>query len=941
MRVVVPMPGARLRSVRALVGLVTAVVITVAGLTVTPTAATAADTDVVAIPDANLKAAINRALGGGRAIDQDVTVADAAAVTTLATNRFTGGVADLTGAQALTGLTSLQLPASTQFSNTFTDLTPLAGLTSLTTLTLVNGQITSTGLSALSGMSSLRALTLTNNKITSLSPLSGLTGLTTLAAGTNQVTDLSPLSGLSNLTILALTGNQITDLTGVPAAPGMVNFTANNNKITDVTPLAGRFTGAGLTTLNLSGNKITDASPLAGYGAANIGTGTLTSTVGLLLGNNKIRDFSAFSGWAKKPATNRVSGQNIYVGPYVAGGVHVSLKNADGTALQMTTADVDAGEYDPASGLLTVTDAADASVGIASATQPGTAIWTVNFSADPDGPPQVAAPGDKSAEVGTAITPFTVSAAGGTTPYTWSATGLPAGLSVDPASGEVSGTPTAAGAPTVTVTATDANSRTGSATFTFTVVAVLTAPVVTNPGNKSAPVDAAITPFTVSATGGVTPFTWSATGLPAGLSIDPASGVVSGTPTAQGATSVTVTVTDAGSRTGSATFTITVTPPGINIPDANLRAWLNANLAITLGQVRPPDQVITLAEAQNARVVNLNPQNSANGPFADLTGLEAFTKTVNLGLSQITDPPSTYTDLTPLSGLVKLKSLSLSGGLAGGQVSDLSPLASLPALEQLDLRGQRVRDLSQVPNPSKLTYLDLWGNRVRDLGDLPSLPRMVHLGLQDNQIVDVTPLAAKFDPATLTTLDLAGNQITDATSLAPLGRNGAKLGEQLSSADGLKLERNRIKDFSAFSDWVAHNGGRTSRQSIYVGYYRVGGVDVTLRTDVGTMPVVSPASAGTYDPATGRLTITDPTAASVTLNTSTYTSEPTWTVYFSNPPAAPGDPGGPQISGTPRSGSGSTSPTWGPCSTTPTAPGSTSSTSGCATARRSLRTPTR
>ena len=122
---------------------------------------------------------------------------------------------------------------------------------------------------------------------------------------------------------------------------------------------------------------------------------------------------------------------------------------------------------------------------------------------------------------------------------------------------------------------------------------------------------------------------------------------------------------------------------------------------------------------------------------------------------------------------------------------------------------------------------------------------MTSLSLQDNQITDVTPLVGKFDPAVLTTLDLSGNQITDATSLAPLGRNGAKLGEQLPSGDGLKLERNRIKDFSAFSDWVAHNGGRTSRQSIYVGYYRAGGIDLALKTDVDSVPVVSPASAGT------------------------------------------------------------------------------------------------
>ena len=48
-----------------------------------------------------------------------------------------------------------------------------------------------------------------------------------------------------------------------------------------------------------------------------------------------------------------------------------------------------------------------------------------------------------------------------------------------------------------------------------------------------------------TATGGILPYTWSATGLPVGLSIDAASGLISGTPQATCNCSGTVTVTDA------------------------------------------------------------------------------------------------------------------------------------------------------------------------------------------------------------------------------------------------------------------------------------------------------------------------------------------------------------------------------------------------------------
>jgi len=77
-------------------------------------------------------------------------------------------------------------------------------------------------------------------------------------------------------------------------------------------------------------------------------------------------------------------------------------------------------------------------------------------------------PGNKSGTVGTAISPFTLSASGGTAPYTWSATGLPAGVTIS-SSGTVSGTPTTAGTYAVTVSATDSKGAAGTASFTFTV----------------------------------------------------------------------------------------------------------------------------------------------------------------------------------------------------------------------------------------------------------------------------------------------------------------------------------------------------------------------------------------------------------------------------------------------------------------------------------------
>jgi serine protease len=96
-------------------------------------------------------------------------------------------------------------------------------------------------------------------------------------------------------------------------------------------------------------------------------------------------------------------------------------------------------------------------------------------------------PGNQTGTVGVAVS-LTVTATGGTTPYTWSATGLPAGLSINASSGAITGTPTAAATSSVTVTATDSASANASASFSWTINAAggcATGQKLVNPGFES------------------------------------------------------------------------------------------------------------------------------------------------------------------------------------------------------------------------------------------------------------------------------------------------------------------------------------------------------------------------------------------------------------------------------------------------------------------------
>ena len=157
------------------------------------------------------------------------------------------------------------------------------------------------------------------------------------------------------------------------------------------------------------------------------------------------------------------------------------------------------------------------------------------------------------------------------TALTYSATGLPASLAVNATTGLISGTLAAGSAGTYTVTATASDGAlSDSKTLTWTVTNGDRPPTLTQPANQTSRVKTRVSMRLVASDLDGTALTYSATGLPARLTVNARTGLISGTlaSTSAGAYTVTATASD-GVLSDSKTFSWTVTR--ISVKQTSLR----------------------------------------------------------------------------------------------------------------------------------------------------------------------------------------------------------------------------------------------------------------------------------------------------------------------------------------------------------------------------------
>ncbi len=183
----------------------------------------------------------------------------------------------------------------------------------------------------------------------------------------------------------------------------------------------------------------------------------------------------------------------------------------------------------------------------------------------------------------------TISVTGGTAPYgnfVVTAGSLPPGLTLSHA-GVVSGTPTANGSFTFTVQASDSSTGTGPYTQGQAISLTVSTPTfVFSPATLPAAQVGAPFSQSITVTGGTAPYgnfvVTTGTGsapyntLPAGLTLNPSTGLLSGTPTAGGAYNFNISATDRSGGTGPFTqsihYALTVAAPAFVFSPSSLSA---------------------------------------------------------------------------------------------------------------------------------------------------------------------------------------------------------------------------------------------------------------------------------------------------------------------------------------------------------------------------------
>jgi len=229
---------------------------------------------------------------------------------------------------------------------------------------------------------------------------------------------------------------------------------------------------------------------------------------------------------------------------------------------------------------------------------------------------------------------------------TYGATGLPAGLQVNTASGLISGVPQVSGNYVVHVVARSATNEAAADIQLFVLPPRITStqPPSVNLGDPLS--------YQITATNPVNSF--SAAGLPPGVQIHSSSGLISGTPTSSGQFIATVTVQTAYGAATSQIYFVVNAPAITSLVPADQDVGTTYNYQITAtnhpylftATGLPPGLVLDETTGKISGVAELSGQYEITLSAVGAVGTAKITWTITVSPSEVADPPLKKISLT-------------------------------------------------------------------------------------------------------------------------------------------------------------------------------------------------------------------------------------------------------------------------------------------------------
>ena len=223
-----------------------------------------------------------------------------------------------------------------------------------------------------------------------------------------------------------------------------------------------------------------------------------------------------------------------------------------------------------------------------------------------------------------------VTASGGTgaPSYSVSAGALPTGLTLNVASGAITGTSSASGTFNFTIAATDTVGATASHAYSV----IVNAPLTVNPASLPAPTVGTAYSQSISVTGGTGASTFAVTAgsFPTGLVLNATTGAITGTPTSAATFNFTITATDTLGATGAHAYSVTVSPAAaLSIAPASLpattRSLVYSQTVIASGGTAPYTYALTIGSLPTG--LSLNTSTGAITGTSSVAGSFSFTIT--------------------------------------------------------------------------------------------------------------------------------------------------------------------------------------------------------------------------------------------------------------------------------------------------------------------------